>query len=101
MHQSFVNYRSYRYATFAAVATGAALLAYMLDKPRVPPNGGTWMGYTLGTIAAVLVIFLSRLGIRKRTFHSRLGTATGWLSAHISLGLAALLLPSLHSGMRF
>ena len=26
MHQSFVNYRSYRYATFAAVAAGAALL---------------------------------------------------------------------------
>jgi hypothetical protein len=101
MHQSFVNYRSYRYATFAAVAAGAALLAYMLDKPRVPPNGGTWLGYTLGTIAALLVIFLSLLGIRKRTFHSRLGTATGWLSAHIYLGLAALLLASLHSGMRF
>jgi hypothetical protein len=101
MHQSFVNYRSYRYATFAAFATGAALLAYMLDKPRVPPNGGTWLGYTLGTIAALLVIFLSLLGIRKRTFHSRLGTATGWLSAHIYLGLAALLLASLHSGMRF
>jgi hypothetical protein len=101
MHQSFVNYRSFRYANLAAAATGIALLAYLLDKPRVAPNGGTWLGYTLGTIAALLVVLLSLLGIRKRTFHSRLGTATGWLSAHIYLGLAALLLATLHSGLHF
>ena len=101
MHQSFVNYRSFRYATLAAAATGLALIAYLLDQPRVPPNGGTWLGYTLGAGAAVLVVFLSLLGIRKRTFHSRLGTATGWLSAHVYLGLAALLLATLHSGLHF
>jgi hypothetical protein len=101
MHQSFVNYRSYRYAALASTATGIALLAYLIDKPRVPPNGGTWLGYTLGTLAAALVVFLSLLGIRKRTFHSRLGTATGWLSAHVYLGLAALLLATLHSGLHF
>jgi len=77
MHQSFVNYRSFRYATLAAAATGIALLAYLVDRPRVPPNGGTWLGYTLGGLAALLVVSLSLFGIRKRTFHSRLGTATG------------------------
>ncbi|HYL70476.1 MAG TPA: hypothetical protein VEY89_04145 [Candidatus Dormibacteraeota bacterium] len=101
MHQSFVNYRSFRYAILATAATGIALLAYLIDKPRVPPNGGTWLGYTLGGLAAGLVVFLSLLGIRKRTFHSRLGTATGWLSAHVYLGIAALLLATLHSGLRF
>lgn len=101
MHQSFVNYRRFRYATLAAVATVIALLAYLVDKPRVPPNGGTWLGYTLGTLAAVLVVFLSLFGIRKRTFHSRLGTATGWLSAHVYLGIAALLLATLHSALHF
>jgi hypothetical protein len=101
VHQSFVNYRNYRYGTLAVVATVVTLAAYLLDKPRVPPNGGTWLGYTLGTIAGLLVIFLSLFGIRKRSFRSRMGTAIGWLSAHVYLGIAALVIATLHSGMHF
>ena len=101
MHQSFVNYRNYRYGTLATLATVATIVAYMLDKPRVPPNGGTWLGYTLGTIAGLLVIFLSLFGVRKRSFRSRIGTAIGWLSAHVYLGIAALVIATLHSGMHF
>ena len=101
MHQSFVNYRNYRYGTVATFATVATLAAYMLDKPRSPPNGGTWLGYTLGTIAGLLVIFLSLFGVRKRSFRSRMGTAIGWLSAHVYLGIAALVIATLHSGMHF
>lgn len=98
MHQSFVNYRHFRYAIAAGLLAAAALCWYLLDRPRVPANGATWLGYTLGSVAALLVVLLSLLGIRKRRFHSRLGTATGWLSAHVYLGLAALLLATLHSG---
>ena len=101
MHQSFVNYRNYRYGTLATIATVATIAAYMLDKPRVPPNGGTWLGYTLGTVAGLLVIFLSLFGVRKRSFRSRIGTALGWLSAHVYLGIAALVIATLHSGMHF
>jgi hypothetical protein len=101
VHQSFVNYRNYRYGTLATVATVVTVAAYLLDKPRVPPNGGTWLGYTLGTIAGLLVVFLSLFGIRKRSFRSRVGTAIGWLSAHVYLGLAALVIATLHSGMHF
>lgn len=101
MHQSFINFRQYRYALIAAGASLVAITAYMLDRPRVPPNGGTWLGYTLGTIAALLVIFLALFGIRKRAFSSTIGTALGWLSAHVYLGLAALLIATLHSGMNF
>jgi hypothetical protein len=101
VHQSFVNYRNYRYGTVALLATAATITAYWLDKPRVPPNGGTWLGYTLGTVAGALVIFLSLFGIRKRAFHSRMGTAIGWLSAHVYLGIAALIVATLHSGMHF
>jgi hypothetical protein len=101
VHQSFVNYRNYRYGTLATFATVATIVAYLLDKPRVPPNGGTWLGYTLGTIAGLLVIFLSLFGVRKRSFRSRIGTAIGWLSAHVYLGIAALVIATLHSGMHF
>jgi len=101
MHQSFINFRGYRYALIGTVGSVAAVAWYMLDQPRVPANGGTWLGYTLGIVAALLVIFLALFGIRKRSFHSTLGTAIGWLSAHVYLGLAALLLATLHSGMHF
>jgi hypothetical protein len=101
VHQSFVNYRNYRYGVLGGVTALATLVAYLLDSPRVPPNGGTVLGYTLGTLAALLVLFLSAFGIRKRAFHSRFGTAIGWVSAHVYLGLAALVVATLHSGMRF
>jgi hypothetical protein len=101
VHESFVKYRNYRYGAVAALATAATIAAYVLDKPRVPPNGGTWLGYTLGTMAGLLVVFLSLFGIRKRAFHSRMGTAVGWLSAHVYLGIAALIIATLHSGLHF
>jgi len=101
MHQSFINFRNYRYGLIAGTASLLAIAAYTLDRPRVPPNGGTWLGYTLGTIAALLVIFLALFGIRKRSFGSNIGTALGWVSAHVYLGLAALLIATLHSGMHF
>jgi hypothetical protein len=101
MHQSFINFRNYRYGLIASVASLLTVGAYLLDRPRVPPNGSTWLGYTLGTVAALLVIFLALFGIRKRSFSSNIGTAIGWLSAHVYLGLAALLIATLHSGMHF
>jgi hypothetical protein len=101
LHQSFVNFRNYRWALVACACSALTIAAYMLDRPRVPPNGGTWLGYTLGTIAALLVLFLALFGIRKRSFRSTVGTAIGWLSAHVYLGLAALLVATLHSGMHF
>ncbi|HEV7441109.1 MAG TPA: hypothetical protein VGO18_00850 [Steroidobacteraceae bacterium] len=101
MHQSFINFRHYRYGLIAGIASLITLVTYLLDRPRVPPNGGTWLGYTLGTIAALLVIFLALFGIRKRSFRSTIGTAIGWLSAHVYFGLAAVLIATLHSGMHF
>lgn len=101
MHQSFINHRGYRYATLSILAVFASAGAYLIDRPRVPPNGGTWLGYTLGTLAALLVLFLSLFGIRKRAFYSRMGTAVGWLSAHVYLGLAAIIVATLHSGLQF
>ena len=81
MHQSFINFRHYRYGLIAAVASLVALVTYMIDRPRVPPNGGTWLGYTLGTIAALLVVFLALFGIRKRSFSSTIGTAKALLDS--------------------
>jgi hypothetical protein len=64
-------------------------------------NGGTWLGYSLGTIGALLIIWLMMLGLRKRDYKSKAGTVQGWTSAHVYLGTALLLVATLHSGFQF
>ena len=63
-----------------------AIAAYWIDDPQEPANGGTVLGYTLGTIAALLIVLLAWFGIRKRRYASTLGSVQGWLSAHVYLG---------------
>lgn len=98
MHQSIVGYKRGRYFWVALVLAAASIAAYMWHQPPDMPNGGTWLGYTLGTICAVLILWLMFLGIRKRSYSSRMGTVQGWTSAHIYLGAAVLILATLHSG---
>jgi hypothetical protein len=62
------------------------------------PNGGTWLGYTLGTIGAVLIVWLMWFGVRKRSYRSNVGTVQGWLSAHVYLGTALVVIVTLHTG---
>src|SRR6476646_5385668 len=101
MHQSFLSYRRKFYLWVALGLCAAAIVAYAWHHPRSPPNGGTWLGYTLGTIGALLILWLTALGIRKRSYRSRLGTVQGWVSAHVYLGLALLVIVTLHTGFQF
>jgi len=98
MHQSIVGYKQGRYFWVALMLTVASIFAYMWHDPPDLPNGGTWLGYTLGTIGALLVLWLMLLGVRKRSYDSVLGTVQGWTSAHIYLGTAVLVVATLHSG---
>ena len=81
--------------------SGASTLAYYLHQPIGAPNGGTWLGYTLGTIGALLILWLLLLGVRKRSYSSNMGTVQGWTSAHVYLGSALLLVATLHGGFQF
>jgi hypothetical protein len=101
MHQSFLSYRRKRYLWIALALCVASIVAYAWHQPRSAPNGGTWLGYTLGTIGAVLILWLTALGIRKRSYRSRLGTVQGWVSAHVYLGLALIVIVTLHTGFQF
>ena len=84
----------------AAALTLAIVLAYALDRPMVNPNGGTWLGYTLGTIGAGMILWLMWFGVRKRSY-ARAGRLQGWLSAHVYLGLALTVVATLHTGFHF
>ena len=71
LHQSFIAGRS-RHVLFPALLAAGCLIAYLLQPRSQQPNGGTWLGYTLGTIAALLVLLLMGYGIRRRVFGAAL-----------------------------
>ncbi len=101
MHESILSYRGQRYLWAATALAAMAAVAYAWHDPPEPPNGGTWLGYTLGTIGASLILWLIAFGVRKRSYRSALGTVQGWLSAHVYLGLSLLVVVTLHAGFQF
>lgn len=101
MHESFLKYENYRYLKLALAVSVLSIVAYGLHSPSVAPNGGTWLGYTLGTIGAALIGLLLWYGIRKRQYGSNAGTVKGWLSGHVYLGTALIIISTLHTGFQF
>lgn len=101
MHESMLAFRKRRYLWVAVVVSLLAIIAYVFDDPQEPPNGGTVLGYTLGTVGALLILWLTWFGVRKRRYSSTRGTVQGWLSAHVYLGLALLVIVLLHAGFQF
>lgn len=97
-HESFLVYRGGVHARRALYLTLGAVALYMLTDPWDGHNGGTWVGYVLGTVAALIIVLLTLFGVRKRSYRSSLGTVEGWLSAHVYLGVAVLLIATLHAG---
>jgi hypothetical protein len=101
MHDSFLTHARKLWLWVALIVLSGSLLAYVWHDPIGPANGGTWLGYTLGTIGALLIIWLMLFGVRKRTYANRVGSVRGWLSAHVYLGTALILIALLHSGFQF
>jgi len=101
MHESILAYRRMRYLWVAAALSATAVIAYALHRPAEPPNGGTWLGYALGIAATLLIVLLTAFGIRKRSYSSTLGSVQGWLSAHVYLGAALIVIATLHAGLQF
>lgn len=100
-HSSVFSYRGGRYfwwAIFLIIASIALFVTQLGDVQ--PPNGGTWQGYVLGTVGALLIVWLAWLGVRKRRYGRGSGTLQGWTSAHIYLGIALLFCASLHSALQ-
>ncbi len=99
-HQSILAYARYRYLKLAAALTIAAIALYALDRPPNGPYGGTWLGYTLGTVGALLIAWLLWFGVRKRQFGSTFGTLQEWLSAHVYFGTTLIVIATLHAAFK-
>lgn len=74
---------------------------YIVDRPLGGRNGGTVLGYTYGTLAAVGILYLMYYGIRKRSYHAKYTTLKGALAAHVWLGIALSIIVPLHSAFQF
>ncbi|MFQ5953621.1 MAG: hypothetical protein ACE5JZ_00985 [Kiloniellales bacterium] len=101
MHRSVLVFRDFRYLKLTVVLVLAAIVAYLLHRPFGAANGGTWLGYTLGTIGALLIVWLGWFGIRKRRYGVGKLLLEDWLSAHVYLGLGLLVIATLHTGFQF
>ncbi len=96
-HQSILAWKNYRYfGWFAVVVLSSSLIFVSQFYSSMPAWGGTWQGYTLGTIGALQIVWLTLLGVRKRRYRSRMGTVEGWTSAHVYLGASVVIVATLH-----
>lgn len=101
MHTSILVFRNFRYLKIAVALIVVALLAYAVHDPLGRPNGGTWLGYTLGGLGAAIIVWLAWFGIRKRRYGVGKLLLEDWASAHVYLGLSLLVIGTLHSGFQF
>ncbi len=100
-HQSFLLYNGQFYMRVALALCALAIAAYVFTNPSPRHSGGDWLGYTLGTIAALLIVWLTLLGIRKRAITPGRWSLKAWTSAHVYLGLSLIVLATLHTGFQF
>ena len=98
-HRTILEYRDYRYLKLALFVVVAVILSYGWYKYPLGHYGGTPLGYTLGTIAALLIVWLMWLGVQKRRYRTT-GDIKGWLSAHVYLGASLIVIATLHSGFQ-
>lgn len=100
MHDGFLKHKNFRWMKIATVLSITCLASYFLIDVQPRHNGGSWYGYTLGTIGAALILWLTCLGLRKRAITPGGWSLKAWTSAHVYLGLSLIVIGTLHTGFQ-
>jgi hypothetical protein len=100
-HEGFLRDGNFRWLWVALALCGVSIAGYLMIDATPRPRGGTMYGYTLGTIGALLIIWLALFGVRKRAITRGVYSLKAWLSAHVYLGLSLLVIGTLHAGFHF
>jgi hypothetical protein len=101
LHDGFLRHKGFRWLKVALVLSLAVTAGYIFSDVKPRPNGGSWYGYTLGTIAVLLILWLTLLGVRKRWMTRGRWSLKAWTSAHVYLGLSLVVTATLHTGFQF
>ena len=99
-HESFLRYARFRWLKIAIAASLLALAGYLLADVKPRPSGGSWYGYTLGTLGVLQILWLTLLGVRKRNMTRGRWSLKAWTSAHVYLGLSLIVVATLHTGFQ-
>jgi hypothetical protein len=100
LHEGFLRHARMRWLKVALLLAVLAFVGYLAASVPDVPYGGTWYGYTLGTIGALLILWLTALGLRKRVMTRGRWSLKAWTSAHVYLGLSLVAVATLHTGFR-
>lgn len=99
-HEGFLRYAGFRWAKISGGLCLLIIVSYALIDVTPRHNGGSWYGYTLGTIGAGLILWLTALGYRKRKMTSDYWSLKAWTSAHVYLGLSLIVVGTWHTGFQ-
>jgi len=99
-HEGFLRYAGFRWAKISGALGLLVIVSYALIDVTPRHNGGSWYGYTLGTIGALLILWLTALGYRKRKMTSDYWSLKAWTSAHVYLGLSLIVIGTWHTGFQ-
>ena len=100
LHEGFLRHKGFRWLKVSSALCVTALIAYLMIDAEPRPNGGTALGYVLGTVGVVLILWLTALGVRKRLITRGRYSLKAWTSAHVYLGLSLITVVTLHTGFQ-